>query len=307
MLIGLGNKKPVTAPPAESADVFSVSTQEFETKIMAEAQKRPVLIDFWAPWCAPCKQLMPLLEEIVAAQKGKIALAKVNIDDNPELAQAFRVQSVPTVVAFFMGQPVAGFQGVRPKSEIDTLINQLIQMQKAQMPDALDIPALLIEASEAMKENNYLLAQNLYAEILREDPQNPQAWADNVRIMIAMGHIDQAQLLNQNIPETLSKNPLIVSVRTALDLALNAPKEPWQELEAKISDDPETSFQFAEACFAAGQKEKAVEALIGIMRKNKAWEDDKARKQLIKYFEAWGAMDPVSLQGRRKLSSLLFS
>lgn len=309
MLLGLNTKKPA-ATTADTADIFSVSTAEFETKILAESQKRPVLIDFWAPWCGPCKQLMPVLEETVAAQNGKIALAKVNIDDNPELAQAFRVQSVPTVVAFFMGQPVTAFQGVRPKSEIENLLTQLVQMQKQQQPDALDIPAVLKEAAITLAENNLPMTQNLYAAVLAEDPLNAEALAGMLRVLIAAGEIDHANAMSAQFPEQVAKNPHIVSARTALELASQRPAGNIEELERKLASDPQNHqvrFDYAEAVFSAGQKEKAVDALIAIIQKDRGWEDEKARKLLIKYFEAWGAMDPASVAGRRKLSSLLFS
>ncbi|PZP56134.1 MAG: thioredoxin family protein, partial [Micavibrio aeruginosavorus] len=266
--------------------------------------------DFWAPWCGPCKQLMPVLEEIINAQGGKVALAKVNIDENPELAQAFRVQSVPTVIAMFMGQPVSGFQGVRPKSDIENLINQLLQIQKQQMPDALDIPSALAAASDAMAENNFDLAQNIYGEILAEDNLNAAAFAGMIRILIAVGEIGQAKAVSDGLPEQIAKDPNITSVRTALELALNRPPGALDEIERRLaaqSDNPDILFEYAEAAFAAGEKDKAVDTLIALIKKHKDWEEDKARKQLLKYFEAWGVMDPASASGRRKLSSLLFS
>ncbi len=310
MLIGLNTQKKLQEAAPESADIFSVTTQDFETRILAESQKRPVLIDFWAPWCGPCKQLIPVLEEVVAAQGGTVALAKVNIDENPELAQAFRVQSVPTVIAMFMGQPVSGFQGVRPRSDIENLISQLLQIQKQQMPDALDIPAALAAAADAMAENNFDLAQNIYGEILAEDNLNAAAFAGMIRILIAVGEMDQAKALSEGLPEQIIKDPNIISVRTALELALHRPSSALDEIERKLAlqtDNPDLLFEYAEAAFAENQKDKAVDALISLIKKHKNWEEDKARRQLLKYFEAWGAMDPASVSGRRKLSSLLFS
>lgn len=306
MLIGMGQKKEVAAV-AQNSDIFSVTTAEFESRIIAESEKRPILIDFWASWCGPCKQLMPVLEQVITAQGGKVALAKVDIDASPELAQAFRVQSVPTVVAFYMGQPVAAFQGVRPKSEIENMVAQLLQMQKNQAPDALDIPAVLTEAASALNEKDFATAQNLYGEVLQQNPQEPQAIAGMIRIMTALKDIERASEWVDALPDNLKKDTYILSSVTALELAKSAPNDNWQALEQGLTDKPEDLYNFAEACFAAEEKEKAVETLISIMTKNRNWEDDKARKQLIKYFEAWGYSDPASISGRRKLSSLLFS
>ena len=309
MLIGLNSKKPV-AVTNDSDDIYSVTTQDFETRILAESQKRPVLIDFWAPWCGPCKQLMPVIEQAVAARNGKVALAKVNIDDNPELAQAFRVQSVPTVIAFFMGQPVSGFQGARPKSEIENLINQLEQLQRQQQPDALDIPAALKEAAEFCAGKNFEMAHQIYASVLEQDPNNGEAFAGMIRVFIATGQIEAARDLSENLPEAVAKDQNVISARMMLDLLSAAPQGDDDGLRKKLQDspdDPELNFELAELSFARNQREEAVDALVRIIRKNKAWEDEKARKQLLKYFEAWGHNDPATIAGRRKLSSLLFS
>ncbi len=307
MLLGL-NKK--TEASADNADIFSVTTQEFESRIIAESQKRPVLIDFWAPWCGPCKQLMPVLEEAVSAKGGKIALAKVNIDENPELAQAFRVQSVPTVIAFYQGQPVSGFQGVRPKSEIEQVIHQVIQLHESQQPGAVDIPGALAQAQEFFAAQDFETTQRIYEAVLAHDPSNTAALGGILRVMIAKGELDQARATLGAMPEQMQKDQPIQSAKTALELASAAPSGSLAEIEMKLSespDNPEILFALSEAALAAGQKEKAVGALIAIIRKNRAWEDEKARKQLLKYFEAWGPADPESLAGRRKLSSVLFS
>jgi putative thioredoxin len=308
MLIGLNSRKSAQ-PAAATNDIYDATTADFEEKILAESQKRPVLIDFWAPWCGPCKQLTPILEQAVAAQKGKVALAKVNIDDNPELAQAFRVQSVPMVVAFFQGQPVTGFAGARPKSEVERLLAQLAGLA-GDAPEEADPAALLEIAVAALAAGDIARAGAAYAAILETSPEHPQALAGMIRAALAAGEIAEARQIADTLPDSVAKDPHIASARTAVELAEAAPSTPLHEAERALAAapaDPETLFRHAEACFAAGEKDRAVDSLIAIIRANRAWEDEKARLQLLKYFEAWGHGDAASLAGRRKLSSVLFS
>ncbi len=312
MLIGLNPSAKKAAPAAQNArpDIFDATTADFETSVIRESMSRPVIVDFWAPWCGPCKQLGPMIESAVAAKGGKVALAKIDIDQNPELAQAFRVQSIPMVVAMYQGQPVGAFAGARPKADIDNLIDQLIKLQAQNQPEAIDIPAALKDAAGFLAAGDFMQAQQLYAAILSQDESNAQAYAGLVRVLIAAGETDQAQAMIDGAPDKISKSTEIAAVRTALELARSAPGESPEQIAARLTVDPanpELLFNHAEACFARGMKEQAVESLITLIRSNRAWEDEKGRKQLLKYFEAWGAADPASLAGRKRLSSVLFS
>lgn len=313
MLIGLTptpQPKPDAAPDAQGAAIYDVSTPEFETKVIKESLTRPVIIDFWAPWCGPCKQLGPILEAAVAAKGGKIALAKVDIDQNPQIAQAFRVQSIPMVVALYQGQPVTAFAGARPKADIDTLIDQLLKLHHQNSPEAIDVPAALKEAALLLSENDLIGAQQIYAAVLTQDEKNVEAYVGLIRIMIAAAEYDEAQAMIEQAPEGIKKASGFAAAQTALDLARNAPVDDLAALEARIKANPESpdaQFSYAEACFARGLKDEAVTALVELMRRNRAWEDDKARKQLLKYFEAWGHSDPATVAGRKRLSSVLFS
>lgn len=318
MLFGLNTKQttPATSHTPSSQDpvIFDVTLPEFETKILKGSLEKPILIDFWAPWCGPCKQLMPILEQCVRAAQGKVLLAKVNIDENPELAQAFRVQSVPTVIAFYQGQPVSGFNGARPASDITKLIDQLIALHNQHQPEALDIPKALSEAAQFLDAKNFEDAQGLYARILDQDPTQIDAYIGLIRVMLAMGDIEQAELYLTEAPEIFVKDARFGAAKTAIDLAKSVLQGNLQGgLDRAIQrvqsspDDCGARFDLAELYYAAGEKDYAVDALLDLMKKHPGWEEDKARLQLLKYFEAWGFADPASITGRKKLSRMLFS
>lgn len=312
MLIGINTPAAKTSAPSPEI-VFEVTALNFESDVLNASMKKPILIDFWAPWCGPCRQLMPLLEQAVLSRGGEVALAKVNVDENPELSQAFRVQSVPMVIALYMGQPVSGFAGARPSSDIEKLLDQLVDLHKRSQIEQLDSALVLKQAATHLEQVQIEEAEALYAQILAQNPLETEAYTGLVRCALAKGNRDSAADLIQNAPDDILKDPRFGAAKTALDLAMNKTTVDHQdmaELEARLLASPdnlEVRFEFAEACFAKGWKEAAVDALIEIIRKNKTWEEEKARKQLLKYFEAWGFADPVSVSGRRKLSSLLFS
>lgn len=298
------------SPPSEI--IFDVVTADFETRVLKASMEKPILVDFWAPWCGPCKQLMPVLEGEVNAAKGDVLLARINIDDNPDLAQGLRIQSVPTVMAFFQGQPVTGFTGVRPQSEIKNLIVQLATLAKSAKPDALDIPAALKQAALDLSDGNIMAAQDLYVRILQQDEGNVDAYNGLVRCMIDGGAVEQAKNLVENVPELIAKNSLFAASKTALELALGAADalkalKPLQDKVNKNPDDHQARFDLAGAQFAGGQKADAIDNLLTIIQKDRGWNDEGARKELLRFFEALGFSDPLCVEGRKKLSRLLFS
>lgn len=313
MLIG-GKKEQKVATPA-SGDIFDVSTETFENDVLKASMETPILVDFWAPWCGPCKQLGPILESAVAATGGKVRMAKVNIDENQELAQALRVQSIPTVFAFFQGQPVTAFAGARPASEVKTLIDQLVKLSTQSKPDAINVAEVLPQAAKALADGEIMAAQSMYAQVLAQEESNVQAYAGLVRTFIAAGDLEQARYMINDAPEDISSKPEFDAARTAVELAENAPKKGEIDKMAaaveKKPDDHDSRFNYAMALFSAGSKGAAIDQLLEIMRRDRAnekkWQDDKARLQLIRFFEAMGPSDPETMAGRRKLSSLLFS
>jgi putative thioredoxin len=313
-LFGLGSTTPATPKATENTGyVFDITTEEFQSRVVEGSMQVPILVDFWAPWCGPCKQLMPILEAEVNAANSEVLMAKVNIDENPELAQALRIQSVPTVMAFFQGQPVTAFSGARPASDIKNLIAQLVKLARSSKPDALDIPAALKQAAQLVADNvEERFVQELYGQILQQDPNNIEAYNGMIRSFIRAGAIEHAQFYIDQAPETISKNPAFASARTALDIALKGQEAAGTlgSLEKRVKaqpDDYQARFDLAVAQFAAGQKGEAIDNLLDLFRRDRTWNDEAARKELLRYFEALGFADPLSIEGRKKLSRILFS
>ncbi|GAB5387401.1 MAG: thioredoxin [Alphaproteobacteria bacterium] len=308
----IGDAANAQAPSAADL-IFDMDLAGFEEKVIKQSMTIPVLVDFWAPWCGPCKQLTPMLEQAVQRAGGAVKLAKVNGDDNPELMQMLRIQSFPTVFAFWQGQPVDAFMGAVPQSQIDQFIAKLTKLSggagaaldEAQMKQLLEQGDQLIEAGQIDQ------AQALYGQILEAMPTAWAALAGLLKTYLAQGDAETVQAYFEGMEEDAAKDPAIVALKTQLELAANAPADSeTAELEARIATDAadhEARFELAQSLFAAGDKEPAVDHLITIMKSDRDWNEGAARLHLIKLFEAMGPTDPLTIKGRRALSSLLFS
>jgi putative thioredoxin len=293
---------------AAAADtlVKDTTTQTFVKDVVEESKRQPVLIDFWAPWCGPCKQLTPVLEKVVRAAKGKVKLVKMNIDEHPAIPGQMGIQSIPAVIAFVNGQPADGFMGALPEGQVVAFLERLTK-------DSIGGEAkdLLKVADAALADGDAATAANLYAELLAEDNSNVQALAGLARCHVESGTLDQAQQTLALVPDSKRNEPSVVAALAALQLAEQAKTlGPIAELEQKVAANPldhQARFDLALALNGKGQRLDALEQLIGIVRRDRKWNDDGARKQLIQFFDAWGPTDEATIEGRKRLSSILFA
>ncbi len=286
--------------------IKDVTTQTFMKDVIEASKTQPVLIDFWAPWCGPCKQLTPVLEKVVKAAKGKVKLVKMDIDKNPEIPGQMGIQSIPAVIAFVNGQPVDGFMGALPEGQVVAFLERLT---KGKIEDE---GANLLDAAEAaLAEGDAAAAADIYAQLLQEDSSNIAALAGLARCYVATGNFEQAKKTLGMIPEAKQNDAAVAAARAALDLAMQAEAAgPVDELQKKVDADPldhQARADLAAALNAAGKRMEAADQLLTIVRKDRKWNDDGARKQLVQLFEAWGATDEATLEGRKKLSSILFA
>jgi len=286
--------------------IKDVTTQTFMKDVIEASKSQPVLVDFWATWCGPCKQLTPVLEKVVKNAKGKVKLVKMDIDKNPEIPGQMGIQSIPAVIAFSNGQPVDGFMGALPESQVVAFLERLT---KGKIEDE---GANLLEAAEAaLTEGDAAAAADIYAQLLQEDSSNIAALAGLARCYVATSNFEQAKKTLAMIPEAKQNDAAVAAARAALDLAVQAEAAgPLDDLQKKVDADPldhQARADLAAALNAAGKRMEAADHLLAIVRKDRKWNDDGARKQLVQLFEAWGATDPATLEGRKKLSSILFA
>ncbi len=300
-----GPQSPSPAMAPQRPDIVDVTLQGFRVEVMEESFDRPVLVDFWAPWCGPCKQLTPRLEKIVREARGKVRLAKMNIDEHPQIAQKMGVQSVPAVVAFVQGQMADAFTGALPESEIKTFIQRLLG------PGGVDVEALLAESQALLEAGQVAVAEAGFAQILQNDPEQPAALAGLARCALAQGDSEQAKAILAQIPEKHANTPAVAAARAALALEEKAGVVGDMALllarvETAPHDHP-ARYDLAVALNAAGKREAAAQELLVIIKHDRKWNDEAARKLLLEFFDSWGPADPATRAARRQLSSLLFS
>jgi len=291
---------------AADALVKDTTTQAFVKDVIEESKRQPVLVDFWAPWCGPCKQLTPVLEKVVRAGKGKVKLVKMNIDEHPAIPGQMGIQSIPAVIAFVNGQPADGFMGALPESQVVAFLERLTKGGIG--AEAKD---LLKAAETALADGDAASAANLYAELLAEDNSNIQALAGLARCYVQTGAIDQAKQTLALVPESKRNDSAVAAARAALDLAEQAKTlGPIAELEQKVLGnqlDHQARFDLALALNGKGRRIEALDHLISIVKRDRKWNDDGARKQLVQLFDAWGPTDEATIEGRKRLSSILFA
>lgn len=295
------------AAPVGGDLIKDTTTQTFMQDVIEESKRQPVLIDFWAPWCGPCRQLTPIIEKAVRAAKGKVKLVKMNIDDHPQIPGQMGIQSIPAVIAFVDGKPADGFMGAVPESQINGFIDKLTKG----MAGPPGVTELLQEAEALLAEGDAATAAQIYAEVLQGDATNIAALAGLARCYIESNAIEQAKQTLAMVPESKRGDAAVTAVQAKIELAEQAQSlGPITELEQKLAAnalDHQARYDLAVALNANGDRISAANHLLEIVKRDRKWNEDGARKQLLQLFEAWGGADEATVEGRKRLSSILFS
>jgi putative thioredoxin len=302
----LGELKGSAGSVNDAELIKDTTTAGFVKDVIEASRSVPVIVDFWAAWCGPCKQLTPLLEKIVKSYGGKVRLVKLNVDEHPAIAGQLRIQSLPTVYAFRDGRPLDGFVGGQPESTIRTFIDRIVgEEQQA------DLATVLASAEQALEEGDVQSAAEIFAAVLQEDKQNPAALAGLARCYLQTGDVARAEQTIALVPPDQKNVAAVERVKAALELARKANQTDNRDaLLSRLAANPadhQARFDLAVASAARGEKETAVEHLLDLVRRDRNWNEQAARKQLVQLFDAWGPKDPATVDGRRRLSSLLFS
>jgi len=308
-IIGKAGKAPAPGAATDAA-IKDGSTATFMTDVIDASAEAAIVVDFWAPWCGPCKQLGPALEKAVKESKGAVRLVKINVDENPELAQQMRIQSIPAVYAFKDGRPVDGFVGALPEAQVKQFVQRLAALGGGAA--ASPIADALALAKEANAAGDTARAVNIWTQVLQHEPENFEALVGLTRAALAKKDIAGAKALLARVPADQVNHADVAAAKTALELAEAGQKAAGEigKLEARLAADPkdhQARLDLAVALFAAGDREKAIDQLFEIIKRDRAWNEEAARRQLLKFFEAIGLADPLTVAARRRLSAILFA
>jgi putative thioredoxin len=305
-MAGIQSQGAAPAQPQQAATplIKETTTATFGPDVIAESARQPVLVDFWAPWCEPCKQLAPVLEKVVKAAGGKVKLVKMNIDEHPQIATRLGVRSIPAVIAFQRAQPIDGFMGALPEKEVRGFIERLV----GPLGTGEDI---LAEAEALLADGDHVGAAELFNAIIAENPADLAAIAGLVKVFLAEGELGSARTILDNVPASDQKDAAIVAARAMLSLAEQASSAgDRRDLERRVEADPadhQARFDLATLLNAETKRDEAAAALLEIIKRDRAWNEEAARKQLLQFFEAWGPMDPATIKARKQLSATLFA